>query len=248
MGATLQGTTASRGLELPHDPQGNAELPNADNPITNSGLQQLDDESISQFRALSISGSAGLDDDLYEAASFISAGSRSPSIAPDTTHCEACGDEKNSMDVGQAPFDHEYCRDCLQDLFKTAITDESLFPPRCCRQPIPLETVQMFLTSEITEDFTNKKVEFDTPHKAYCSVKTCSAFIGSGNIAEDVGTCHQCGSTTCTLCKAESHDRGECPHDTALQQTLDTAKENGWQRCNSCSSVVELNHGCNHIT
>lgn len=149
MGATSQGNTASRDRDLPPDLQDNAELPNANNPDTSPEPQHLDDESISGFRALSISGQHDLDLGEGEETEC-----RSPNIASDITHCEACGDDKNSEDVCQAPCNHGYC---LQDLFKTAITDESLFPPRCCRQPIPLEAVQMFLTSEISQDFVNKR-------------------------------------------------------------------------------------------
>jgi len=60
-------------------------------------------------------------------------------------------------------------------------------------------------------------------------------------------TCPDCSTVTCTLCKAASH-RGDCPADTVLQQVLQTADENRWQRCYSCRRLVELDIGCNHIT
>jgi len=53
-------------------------------------------------------------------------------------HCVACGDTKDFFDVARVPCDHEYCRECLASLFQASMKDESLFPPRCDGQPIPL--------------------------------------------------------------------------------------------------------------
>ncbi|OBT53865.1 hypothetical protein VE04_06564 [Pseudogymnoascus sp. 24MN13] len=162
--------------------------------------------------------------------------------------CEACGDEKTLEELGCGPCGHEYCRDCLQDLVTAAITDQSLFPPRCCRQPIALEAIHTLLTSELVDAFIDKRVEYETPNKTYCSVQTCSAFIKLANITNNVATCLKCDSKTCTLCKEAAHGNGECSSDPAFEQILQMVRENGWQRCYMCSSVVELNYGCNHIT
>ncbi|OBT97068.1 hypothetical protein VE01_04851 [Pseudogymnoascus verrucosus] len=166
----------------------------------------------------------------------------------DTDLCEACGDEKTLEELGCGPCGHEYCRDCLQDLVTAAITDQSLFPPRCCRQPIALEAIHTLLTSDLVDAFIDKRVEYETPNKTYCSVQTCSAFIKLANIANNVATCLKCDSKTCTLCKEAAHGNGECPSDPEFEQILQMVRENGWQRCYMCSSVVELNYGCNHIT
>ncbi|KAI1325696.1 hypothetical protein F5Y16DRAFT_257327 [Xylariaceae sp. FL0255] len=56
--------------------------------------------------------------------------------------CEACQDQKHFAELFRAPCNHEYCRQCLERLFKDAIVDESLFPPRCCRQTMPLDKCQ----------------------------------------------------------------------------------------------------------
>ncbi|OBT84646.1 hypothetical protein VE02_07062 [Pseudogymnoascus sp. 03VT05] len=134
--------------------------------------------------------------------------------------CDACGDAKKVEDIGYAPCGHEYCRHCIQDLVRAALTDQSLFPPRCCRQPIPLNTIRTLLNSELVHGLINKKIEFETPNRTYCSTRICSAFIRSDNIANNV----------------EFH------------QILQMVRDNGWQRCYTCSSVVELKYGCNHIT
>lgn len=162
--------------------------------------------------------------------------------------CIACQEQVQFFLTALVPCGHEYCRDCLQDLFRASATDDSLFPPRCCHQPIPTTgAVRILLTATLVQQYELKKVEFDTPDRTYCSNPLCSAFIRAENIVDEEASCPDCRSITCTLCKAASHG-GDCPADTALQQVLQTADEHGWQRCFSCRRLVELDIGCNHIT
>lgn len=160
--------------------------------------------------------------------------------------CTVCYENVRFFDTARVPCGHEYCRECLQDLYRASMTDDSLFPPRCCKQPITSGGVRIFLTSDIIAQYEQKKIEVETPDRTYCSNPTCSVFIRSANIVGDQGTCSVCTTTTCTICKAASHT-GDCPSDTALAQLLETANENGWQRCFSCRSVVDLEIGCNHM-
>lgn len=161
--------------------------------------------------------------------------------------CIACREETEFFNVARAPCQHEYCRSCLEDLFKASMTDESLFPPRCCRQPINMNIARIFLKSDIVQEYQKKKIEFETPNRTYCYSIGCSSFIDRSHINGEVATCPECQHTTCTNCKGRAHT-GDCPNDTALQQLLATAQENGWQRCSSCWRMVELDHGCNHMT
>ena len=162
--------------------------------------------------------------------------------------CEACLQVKKYFDVIAAPCRHEYCRDCLRELFTAALTDESLFPPRCCRQTIPVNSVSVFLTKELKDEFEAKKIEFSTPNRTYCSRPSCSAFVNGNAIDNDVATCPECYTQTCTICKTQAHIGSECPNDTALQAIIDLANEHGWQRCYACGRMVELEIGCNHMT
>ena len=165
---------------------------------------------------------------------------------PDS-HCVCCGDEKKFFDVARTPCGHEYCRVCLDTLFRESMTDESLFPPRCCKQNITIGTVRMFLKTSLVQDFEKKKIEFETEDRTYCSRAACSEFIHPENVVHDVATCQRCHTRTCAMCKTAAHT-GDCPNDMALRQVLQVAQENNWQRCYSCSRIVELDTGCNHIT
>ncbi|PBP19053.1 IBR finger domain protein [Diplocarpon rosae] len=162
--------------------------------------------------------------------------------------CTACQESLLSFELARVPCSHEYCGSCLRDLFSAAMTDDTLFPPRCCREPItPIGHVRIYLSTNIVQRYEAKKIEFDTPNRTYCSNPLCSSFIRAEHIAGDQASCQLCRAVTCTICKVAAH-RGDCPEDTALQQVLEVAKDNEWQRCWSCHRVVELDTGCNHIT
>lgn len=128
------------------------------------------------------------------------------------------------------------------------MTDDTLFPPRCCRQPIvPNSNVRVYLSAEIVHQYEAKKVEFDTPNRTYCSSPACSAFIRAEFIVADRATCQSCGMVTCSICKLADHG-GDCPEDEALRSVLQVAKDNHWQRCYGCYRLVELATGCYHMT
>ncbi|KAJ5551297.1 IBR finger domain-containing protein [Penicillium sp. DV-2018c] len=216
----------------------------------------LDDDTLSKLQLLYVSGigdypSVDSDDESStegEQAESSAWAARRPRQTLSRMHrCIACGEDAEFVNVVRAPCRHEYCRTCLEDLFKASLTDESLFPPRCCKQPIVLSIARIFLKSELVQQYEKKKREYETPNRTYCYSAGCSAFIDMSNIEGEVATCSECGRTTCTSCKGRAH-MGDCPNDTSMQLLLDAARENGWQRCYSCWRMVELDHGCNHMT
>ncbi|KAJ3579468.1 hypothetical protein NPX13_g1094 [Xylaria arbuscula] len=175
------------------------------------------------------------------------AASRQVGTARQKRSCEACGEQKHFAALSRAPCQHEYCRECLSQLFRNAIVDESLFPPRCCKQPIPLDKSQLFLDSNVVVQFRRKAVEFSTPNRTYCHNTSCAAFIPASNYSYTTATCNDCHEQTCNTCKSASHE-GDCPNDQQLQQVIQLAREQGWQRCQNCWGMVELNTGCHHMT
>lgn len=223
------------------------------NPRSKPEPAHIDDETLRRLQILYVSGP---EDDYVEsgmeatetATAESSTWAAQRSSKPTRMHrCIACREESEFANIIRAPCRHEYCRTCVEDLFKASMTDESLFPPRCCQQPITMNIARKFLKSDLVHQYEKKKIEHETPNKTYCSSAKCSAFIEPCHIHNEIARCPDCRSTTCTICKERAHT-GDCPADTALQQLLDTARENGWQRCYSCYRVVELDIGCNHMT
>ncbi|CAK3745156.1 Hypothetical predicted protein [Lecanosticta acicola] len=190
--------------------------------------------------------SGGSDAESGQAESSAWAASREEKGKPAPRNCIACGDAKEFEEVARVPCDHEYCRPCLEELFRLSMKDESLFPPRCDNQEIPLDFVRFFLPSSVAKEFEAKYEELSTKNRTYCHDRTCQTFISTA-LNEEIATCPRCTKTTCIMCKSPSHS-GDCPQDAALQQLVETADAHQWQRCYQCARFVELNTGCNHMT
>ncbi|KAF2636749.1 hypothetical protein P280DRAFT_434294 [Massarina eburnea CBS 473.64] len=162
--------------------------------------------------------------------------------------CCACYGNFKSVSTVVASCEDRYCRDCLKSLFLRATTDESLFPPRCCRKSIPLEMISGELSSDELNAFRQAEVEFSTTDRTYCSNASCAKFVPGNRIQAGRAICGICSTETCSMCKNAYHRGTDCRADPALQATLALAHDQGWQRCNSCRSMVEMTYGCNHMT
>jgi len=175
-----------------------------------------------------------------------------------TSKCVACGDAFYASDVVtcegyemEPGCGHEYCGDCISALFRAAMTDETLYPPQCCKVRIPIESCLRFLSDQLLAQFAAKRTELDTPasERAYCHLPTCSTFIPPTAIRDAVALCLRCSALTCTTCKKAAHLLSDCPDDDpAVQSLLALAHAEGWKRCYSCSRLVELTIGCNHMS
>ncbi|KAL8770734.1 MAG: hypothetical protein Q9209_003601 [Squamulea sp. 1 TL-2023] len=161
--------------------------------------------------------------------------------------CIVCQDQFLQRKPSCLACGHNCCHACLVALFNNAMKDESLFPPRCCKQIIPLIMVQRHFDHDFPETFRKRQVEMNTPNRTYCCTKSCLVFIESLNIEGDKATCPACKTQTCIICKGSAH-KGECPEDPAVISLMATAAQEGYKQCPSCRLLVELTFGCNHMT
>ena len=174
--------------------------------------------------------------------------------SPTGHNCVICQDPIFGAEV-RAPCGHYYGIDCVTDLFQSATRDESLFPPRCCRQNIPFTQVQPHLAQALVATFQEKQVEFSTLKRVYCSSPTCSRFLGpisEGLFASKVYTCPApgCARRTCGKCR-EQHSGDwthACRPDADAAHVLELGRTAGWARCPGCSQMIELHIGCFHMT
>ncbi|KAH0007528.1 hypothetical protein KCU78_g11729, partial [Aureobasidium melanogenum] len=162
--------------------------------------------------------------------------------------CVACEEQLPPKDLILASCGHCYCESCLNMVFNAAISDESLYPPRCCAQtPIPIEHAKRFLDPEFERTFEEKGVEFNTVDRTYCSDPTCSTFIPPATIHSGTAYCWNCDKATCVVCKSPAHDEDDCPTDLEFAALLNYAEKMRWQRCYDCLRTVEREDGCNHM-
>lgn len=156
--------------------------------------------------------------------------------------CVACSEMQYTL---QLPCQHQYCKTCLRILVSDSTVDESLFPPRCCGQEMPMSLLRPYITTELTAKFEQRAIEFGTPYRTYCY--SCGTFINPDGIQGHQAHCTTCKLDTCMLCKGQFHG-GDCPKNPALEQVLRLAQAEGWQQCMSCKTMIERREGCNHIT
>ncbi|KAK0118007.1 hypothetical protein ONS95_012318 [Cadophora gregata] len=162
--------------------------------------------------------------------------------------CVVCEDKFVSKDLVALPCKDKYCFDCLVELFTHSFRDEELYPPRCCKKPIALALLGVRLTPEIESTFRAKGVEYGTANRVYCSGRGCQTFLSPDMmVGTNEARCSTCQATTCTLCKNASH-KGDCPEDEAGKKLLLLAQRAGWIRCPGCRRMVELTHGCFHMS
>lgn len=159
--------------------------------------------------------------------------------------CDSCNDSFRTDSLAHCSCSHNYCCECLNGLFQASLTDEGLFPPRCCRQEIPVDP--NFLPPRLIGQFRAKQLEYNCQDRTYCHEPSCSTFVPGQFIRDGVAICVKCYRRTCVRCKGPMHDR-DCPQDPEVQEMLRVARENGWQRCYSCGRMVELTYGCNHMS
>ncbi|KAG9958798.1 hypothetical protein KCU61_g8075, partial [Aureobasidium melanogenum] len=126
--------------------------------------------------------------------------------------CMACTDTLPWADILETPCGHHYCLHCLGELFELSMQDETLYPPHCCHETIPLDDAKLVLDPKLIRNFEKKSIELDTKDRTYCFDPRCSASNSNENIADDVTGCPDCGKRTCAICKAAAH-HGDCPRD-----------------------------------
>ncbi|KAF8553207.1 hypothetical protein OG21DRAFT_1273259 [Imleria badia] len=173
---------------------------------------------------------------------------------PTGHNCVICTDPIHSVEI-RAPCGHYYDIGCATDLFQSATRDETLFPPRCCGQNVPFGRIRPHLSPALITAFQQKKAEFSTLKRVYCSSPTCSRFLGpvsEGIFGGRVYSCPapRCRRRTCGKCREQhSGDRTHvCRPDAGATQVLELSRASGWARCPGCSHMIELHLGCFHTT
>ncbi|BGO94932.1 hypothetical protein NBRC10512_000611 [Rhodotorula toruloides] len=169
-------------------------------------------------------------------------------LVSSTPYCISCADEVNG-DAAKATCGHLFCRPCLVRLFRLATRDESLFPPSCCKTPIPSTLAMPLLDVEDGKAYRRAVQEYSTPRRLYCSNGKCAVWLGALPASKQDVACGKCGRVTCSACKAPAHDaKVACADDLDGDAALKLAAQVNGVRCPKCHRVVERNGGCPHVT
>ena len=173
---------------------------------------------------------------------------------PRLVECLTCGaDDVPSAQSAKLACSHRMCHDCLKRIFEMSVKDPAHMPPKCCTdQHIPLKHVDKLFDLKFKMLWNRKYQEYHTKDRIYCPTLKCGEWIKPSHICtlqgRKVAICPRCKTKVCTMCNNKMHKSTECPKDPEIAKLVEQAKEQGWQRCYSCSAFVEKKEGCNHIT
>ncbi|KAI4519780.1 hypothetical protein K525DRAFT_226183 [Schizophyllum commune Loenen D] len=167
--------------------------------------------------------------------------------------CEGCYDHTWSTECVDALCGHHFCPECVERLVRSSLTDETMFPLRCCGQPLSDAAVDAQIPSTLLAQYRTKRAEYIVApaDRVYCVDARCSAFLGSGlrspNQARPIVlSCTACRAATCAQCRQPGHAGRDCIQESTAQFDA-LVKEKQWQRCPSCGATVDRTDGCPHI-
>ncbi|RKF63289.1 hypothetical protein OnM2_026005 [Erysiphe neolycopersici] len=133
-----------------------------------------------------------------------------------------------NISVG-CPKGHVFCEECLRNLFLLSVSNEDMFPPKCCEKPIAFSLVSEHFTPYESKQFSNAKIEYSTQNRVYCFHSVCGKFIPRKESDGDQAECLNCYNKTCVHCKKAAHE-GDCPADEALHKLIALAHQKNWVR------------------
>lgn len=155
---------------------------------------------------------------------------------------------KDAKGLAVLPCGHAYCATCLNNLFRAAVKDLSLFPPRCCGVHIPLDGKD----DEGGKEERDKKGAHSkvgaskssagVGYRPWLETETVAALerrlkSAKETVVEKTAAVEQSAATTATATTSPEVD----------EEFLRMAEACGWARCYGCGRFVELEFGCNHM-
>ncbi|KAJ5472109.1 hypothetical protein N7539_008678 [Penicillium diatomitis] len=102
-----------------------------------------------------------------------------------TKKCASCLEELDDS-VFESSCGHEFCLDCVRQMFLGAIKDEELYPPRCCGVVMaPGIALRVLQYGELSA-FSERAIEWTAKDRLYCADVTCSKFIPPFAIKDEI--------------------------------------------------------------
>ena len=72
------------------------------------------------------------------------------------SECFACGQATSSKELIKVSCSHRFCKTCLAAYLKTALQPGATFPPQCCRLPITIDLLRLYMSPELSGKHTEK--------------------------------------------------------------------------------------------
>ena len=188
-------------------------------------------------------------------------------IAPkkkSTRTCKICYDDEFSMIA--MPCGHEFCTGCWKDFVDNAVSEGTSCIWKTCPEPdcseVMTEIEVQIAAPNLLPKFESYQlrsfVESNTLAR-WCPGPGCERIAcASSTLAMEqenyVAHCESCEISFCVRCGEENHSPSNC-RDLARwnEKCSDESETTNWilantKACPKCSSRIEKNQGCNHMT
>ncbi|KAL8513047.1 hypothetical protein ACS0TY_019290 [Phlomoides rotata] len=190
-----------------------------------------------------------------------------------TECCSICCEEKLSLMMFTIKCSHKFCSHCMRTYVEGKIQSTQV-PIRCpqlnCKYCISAVECRSFLPVSSYESLEKALLEANilNSNKIYCPYPSCSVLLDSRECLSTRASsssqcdnscveCPLCQRFVCVDCGVPWHSSMTCDEyqnipleeRDASDLTLHRLAQNKrWKRCQQCRRMIELTHGCDHIT
>lgn len=176
-----------------------------------------------------------------------------------TFTCKICCDEKDLSEGTAMGCKHFYCKPCYAEYLRIKVTDGPVCiltncPEPKCRQKVTRNLFHRLLQREDCARYDNYYVRNfieQSKHMKYCPAARCDRVaVGSGVVTIRC----VCANPFCFRCGEEAHEPCSCAQLAEWTQKCQNESETAnWilantRKCPKCSTRIEKNQGCNHMT
>ncbi|RDA91862.1 hypothetical protein CP533_3684 [Ophiocordyceps camponoti-saundersi (nom. inval.)] len=181
--------------------------------------------------------------------------------------CEICCEDDDGLQSFALKCGHRYCIDCYRHYLTQKIRGEGeaariQCPADGCGRVLDSRSLDLLVTAELTDryhELLNRTYVEDKDMFKWCRAPDCPNVIECGVKKKDLDKlvptveC-RCGYRFCFGCPNPDHQPAPCDLVKKwLKKCADDSETANWisantKECPKCSSTIEKNGGCNHMT
>ncbi|KAL2623076.1 hypothetical protein R1flu_003281 [Riccia fluitans] len=191
--------------------------------------------------------------------------------------CPICFEKVPEIDTFEVKgCSHRFCLSCLTQHIQIRVKSSQV-PVKCpqdCANSVDIDECRDILSHELLEAYAKRLTEASIPEseRVYCPFFNCSSLMSKSDLttSSEPSTsrqpkapvfgrteCMECHRLFCAECRVPWHAEMTCEEYQSLpldeRDTEDIklhklADSNKWQRCAKCHRMIELDHGCYHMT
>ncbi|EGC29499.1 hypothetical protein DICPUDRAFT_42790, partial [Dictyostelium purpureum] len=194
-----------------------------------------------------------------------------PAPLDEPVECKICYMEYNCCsEVYQlSECGHSYCFDCITSYLNLLIIEGRVLDLSCphpeCKKELPESDIYVLVDQKHWTKYQKFSIlaTLKTEPIKWCPTPDCDTFVRGGSAEDPVLTCPKCKNEFCWICGEYAHQGVKCGSE-AMQlsdrknKSIETAtaqykewyetNKHNVKPCPKCTSPIEKDSGCNHMT